>query len=130
MHAHPTERYRIAKSADKDPVMASAKEHVRNSVRETADDSPRAARRPGPQVHPTAIIDPSARLGDGVVIGPYCVIGPNVVIGEDTALHNHVAVQSHTVIGRENVVFPFSVLGADPQDRKFKGEATTLVIGD
>ena len=110
--------------------MASAKEHVRNSVRETADDSPRAARRPGPQVHPTAIIDPSARLGDGVVIGPYCVIGPNVVIGEDTALHNHVAVQSHTVIGRENVVFPFSVLGADPQDRKFKGEATTLVIGD
>jgi UDP-N-acetylglucosamine acyltransferase len=83
-----------------------------------------------PQVHPTSIVDPSAHLADGVVVGPYCVIGPEVVIGQGTILHNHVAVQSHSVIGRENVIYPFSVIGADPQDRKFRGENTTLVIGD
>src|SRR5438874_12516096 len=69
------------------------------------------------QIHPTAIIDPSATLADSAVVGPYCVIGPNVRIGEGTVLHNHVAVQSNTTIGRENSLYPFSVLGADPQDR-------------
>lgn len=81
-------------------------------------------------IHPTAIVDPTARLASGVVVGPYCVIGPDVEIGEGTVLHNHVAVQSFTSIGRDNVFYPFSVIGADPQDRKFRGEKTTLVIGD
>lgn len=81
-------------------------------------------------VHPTAIIDPTACLADSVVVGPYCVIGPDVEIGEGTVLHNHVTVQALTSIGRDNVFYPFSVIGADPQDRKYRGERTTLVIGD
>ena len=81
-------------------------------------------------VHPTAIVDSSAKLADSVTIGPYCVVGPHVEIGPGTVLHNHVTVQSLTSIGRDNVFYPFSVIGADPQDRKFRGERTTLVIGD
>src|SRR5687767_4503183 len=81
-------------------------------------------------VHDTAIIDPTAHLADDVLVGPYCVIGPDVQIGEGTVLHNHVAIQSFTSIGRENVFYPFSVIGADPQDRKFHGERTRLKIGD
>lgn len=83
-----------------------------------------------PTIHPTAIVDPTARLAEDVVVGPYCVIGPEVTIDTGTVLHNHVAVQTLTTIGRNNVFFPFSVIGADPQDRKFHGERTTLVIGD
>lgn len=83
-----------------------------------------------PTIHPTAIIDPTARLASNVVIGPYCVIGPDVAIGEGTVLHNHVSVQALTTIGRQNTFYPYSVIGADPQDRKFHNERTTLVIGD
>ena len=83
-----------------------------------------------PTIHPTAIIDPSATLADSVTIGPYCFVGPDVVIGEGSVLHNHVTVQSLTKIGRDNLFYPYSVIGADPQDRKFKGESTTLHIGD
>lgn len=83
-----------------------------------------------PTIHPTAIIDPTARLADSVTIGPYCVVGPQVAVGEGTVLQNHVTVQMLTTIGRENILYPFSVIGADPQDRKFHGEPTSLVIGD
>ena len=81
-------------------------------------------------VHSTAIVDPSAQLADSVVIGPYCVVGPDVVIDEGTVLHNHVAIQCLTIVGKDNNFFPFSVIGADPQDRKFRGERTLLHIGD
>ncbi len=81
-------------------------------------------------IHPTAIVDASADLADSVSVGPYCVIGPDVTIGERTALHNHVIVQSLTTIGEDNEIYPFSVLGADPQDRKFQGEAAYCTIGD
>lgn len=81
-------------------------------------------------IHPTAIVDASAVLADGVSIGPYCVIGPDVTIGRGTALHNHVIVQSLTTIGEDNEIYPFSVLGADPQDRKFQGEEAYCIIGD
>ena len=81
-------------------------------------------------IHPTAIVDASAVLADSVRVGPYCVIGPDVTIGERTALHNHVIVQSLTTIGMDNEIYPFSVLGADPQDRKFQGETAYCTIGD
>lgn len=81
-------------------------------------------------VHPTAIIDPSARLHESVIVGPYCVVGPSVTIGEGSVLHNHVTVQRDTTLGRENHCYPFSVIGADPQDRKYRGERTTLEIGE
>lgn len=82
------------------------------------------------KVHPTAIVDHRAELEDGVEIGPYCVVGPWVRIGADTVLHNHVTIHSNTTLGRENVVYPYAVLGAEPQDLKFQGLATELVIGD
>ena len=81
-------------------------------------------------IHPTAIVHPEAHLADGVRIGPYCVVGPKVVIGENTVLHNHVTVQGPTTIGRDNIVFPFAVLGAEPQDLKYAGRDTELIIGD
>ncbi|MCH8210410.1 MAG: acyl-ACP--UDP-N-acetylglucosamine O-acyltransferase [Planctomycetes bacterium] len=82
------------------------------------------------QIHPTAIVHPSAQIDDSVVIGPQSVIGPEVVIGPETVLHNHVTIQSLTTIGRDNHIYPFVVLGADPQDRKWRGERTTCEIGD
>ncbi len=81
-------------------------------------------------IHPTAIVHHRAELDDGVEVGPYCVIGEGCRIGADTVLHNHVTVQGPTTIGRENVVFPYSVVGAEPQDLKFEGHHTELVIGD
>ncbi len=83
-----------------------------------------------PTIHPTAIIDASAKIADAVRIGPYCVIGPEVTLGTGTVLHNHVIVQALTSIGDDNEVYPFAVLGADPQDRKFQGERAYCVIGD
>lgn len=81
-------------------------------------------------IHPSAIVHPDSVIEDGVTIGPYCVVGPRVTIGAGTVLHNHVVIDSNTVLGRENEVFPFSVIGADPQDKKFHGEETTCVVGD
>jgi UDP-N-acetylglucosamine acyltransferase len=82
------------------------------------------------RVHPTAIVHPRARLGEGVEVGPYCVIGAEVRIGARTVLHNHVTVQGPTEIGADNTVYPYAVLGAEPQDLKYRGGLTTLVIGD
>ncbi|MCA9284999.1 MAG: acyl-ACP--UDP-N-acetylglucosamine O-acyltransferase [Phycisphaerales bacterium] len=82
------------------------------------------------KIHPTAIIDPTARIGDAVEIGPYCVIGADVEIGAGTVLMNHVTVLGPTTMGRNNTVFPLAVLGADPQDRKYRGEKSRLVVGD
>ena len=82
------------------------------------------------RIHYTAVIDPTAEIDDSVLIGPYCIIGPRVVIGAGCVLHNHVTVQSDTTIGRDNVFYPYSVIGADPQDRKFCGEPSFCRIGD
>ncbi len=83
-----------------------------------------------PNIHPTAIIDASATIDASAVIGPYCVIGKDVVIGAGSCLLNHVTVQCNTTIGCENKIFPYAVIGADPQDKKYAGEETTLVVGD
>ena len=80
-------------------------------------------------IHPTAIVDPQARLADGVSVGPYTVIGPNVEIGEGTTVGAHAVIEGHTTIGRDNRIFQFASLGADPQDKKYAGEPTELVIG-
>jgi UDP-N-acetylglucosamine acyltransferase len=81
-------------------------------------------------IHSTAIIDATAVIHDDCEIGPSCCIGPNVTIGEGTVLHNHVTVQTNTTIGRGNAIFPYCVIGGDPQDKKFAGENTTLEVGD
>ncbi|MCP3101403.1 acyl-ACP--UDP-N-acetylglucosamine O-acyltransferase [Myxococcus sp. K15C18031901] len=82
------------------------------------------------QVHPTAVIHPDARLHETVEVGPYSVIGPKVTIGEGTRVGPHVVIEGRTTIGARNRIFQFAALGADPQDLKYKGEDTQLVIGD
>jgi len=85
----------------------------------------------GPRtIHPTAVIDPSAELGVDVVIGPYSIIGPNVVVGDGTEIGSHVLVERNTIIGAGCRIHHGAVLGTDPQDLKFAGEVSDLVIGD
>ena len=81
-------------------------------------------------IHKTAVIDKNARIDTNVEIGPYCVIGPNVEIGQDTKIQSHVSITGRTKIGKNNKVYPFASIGNDPQDLKYKGEKTELVIGD
>jgi len=81
-------------------------------------------------IHPTAIVNKGAEIDSSAEIGPYCVIGPNVRIGRGTELRSHVVVDGWTEIGEHNTVFPFAVLGSVPQDLKYKGERTRLVVGD
>lgn len=80
-------------------------------------------------IHPTAIVHPEARLDPSVEVGPYCVVGPHVRIGKGTRLLSHVVVEGWTEIGEDNVFFPFAVIGAVPQDLKYKGEETKVIIG-
>lgn len=84
----------------------------------------------GRRIHPTAVVDPDAELADDVVIGPYCVIEGNVVIGPRTRLGPHVVVCAGTRLGADNRIDAGAVLGMVPQDLKYKGEPTTLIIGD
>ncbi|MBO4500499.1 MAG: acyl-ACP--UDP-N-acetylglucosamine O-acyltransferase [Bacteroidaceae bacterium] len=81
-------------------------------------------------ISPLAYIDPSAQIGNNVEIGPFCYIDRNVVIGDDCVLMPHVTVLYGTRMGKGNQVFPGAVIGAIPQDLKFKGEDTVLIIGD
>ena len=80
-------------------------------------------------IHPSAVIEEGARIGNGCVIGPFCHVGPNVILHDNVTLKSHVVVTGHTTIGSDTVVFPFASLGEIPQDLKFKGEETRLVIG-
>ena len=83
-----------------------------------------------PIVHKLSCVDPRARLAEGVEIGPFCVIGPDVSVGAGTKIQNNVTIVGHTVLGANNLVFPNTVLGTIPQDKKFGGETTRLEIGD
>ena len=80
-------------------------------------------------IHSTAIIDSKAKISENVHIGPYCVIGPNVEINENTEIQSHVNISGHTKIGKGNKIYPFVSIN-DPQDLKYNGEPTDLVIGD
>ncbi len=82
------------------------------------------------RIHPTAIIDRSAELDSTVVVGPGVVVGPNVTIGAETVVGPYAVVESNTTIGRRNRIWQFASLGAEPQDLKYKGEGSTLEIGD
>ncbi|MER2520606.1 MAG: acyl-ACP--UDP-N-acetylglucosamine O-acyltransferase [Bdellovibrionales bacterium] len=82
------------------------------------------------QIHPTAILDPAAKIGNDVLIGPYCMIGPNVELADRVKLLSHVVVDGRTRIGADTTVYPFASLGHRPQDLKYKGEPSTLEIGE
>jgi len=81
-------------------------------------------------IHDTAIIDKKSKIYSNVSIGPYSVIGPDVEIGESTIIHSHVNISGHTKIGKKNKIYPFASIGNDPQDLKYNGEETKLIIGD
>lgn len=81
-------------------------------------------------IHPTAIVDPGAHIGSGTSIGAYSVIGPHVVLGRDNRIGPHVVIEGHTIIGDRNQVFQFASIGAAPQDLKYRGEPSKLVIGN
>lgn len=80
-------------------------------------------------IHPTAVVHEGAELGADVKIGPYSVVGPNVRLGDGVELLSHVVVEGHTQVGSHTRVFPFTSLGHQPQDLKFKGEVSQLIIG-
>ena len=82
------------------------------------------------QIHPTAIVDPAAVIPSSCKIGPFCIVGKDVEMGENCELLSHVVLKGPTKMGSRNRVFPFTTLGLEPQDLKFKGEPTRLEIGD
>jgi UDP-N-acetylglucosamine acyltransferase len=81
------------------------------------------------QIHPSAIVEPGATIGPGCKIGPFCMVGAEVTLGAGVELKSHAVVTGWTEIGDETVVFPFACVGEVPQDLKFKGERTRLIVG-
>ena len=84
----------------------------------------------GVKIHPNAFVDSSAELHDGVVISQGAVVGPDVIIGKGTEIGPNAVIAGKTQIGRNNKVFPNVFIGLDPQDLKYKGAPTEVIIGD
>ena len=82
-----------------------------------------------PRIHPTAIVAPGAELAADVAIGPYCIVGSNVRLGPRVSLRSHAVVDGRTTVGEGTRVFPFASIGLEPQDLKYRGEESELVIG-
>ena len=81
-------------------------------------------------IHHTAIINKKSKISETVEIGPYCTIGPDVELGPNTKLHSHVNLVGNTKFGKNNEIFPFTSIGTEPQDLKYKGEKNSIIIGD
>ena len=81
-------------------------------------------------IHPMAVVADGAKLGTGIEIGPFAVIGPNVKIGNRAIIHPHAVIDGHTSLGDEVQVFPGAAIGLAPQDRKYDGAPTKLIVGD
>jgi UDP-N-acetylglucosamine acyltransferase len=81
-------------------------------------------------IDPRAVVSPDARLHENVELGPYAVVGPNVEIGSGSRIESHVVIKGPTTIGEDNHIFQFASIGDDPQDKKYAGEPTELIIGD
>ena len=81
-------------------------------------------------IHSSAVVDPGAELQPDVDVGPFSVIGPGVVLGSGTRVGSHVVIEGPTRIGERNRIHSFCVLGGAPQDKKYRGEASTLEIGN
>ena len=83
-----------------------------------------------PNIHPTAIVERGAVLGDNVTIGPFCHVGPDVVLDRGVELVSHAVIAGHTRIGAETRIYPFASIGSPPQDLKYRGEESRVVIGE
>jgi UDP-N-acetylglucosamine acyltransferase len=82
-----------------------------------------------PQLHPTAIVAPEAILAEDVIVGPYCIVGEDVTLAAGVTLGSHAVIDGRTIIGDGTRVFPFASIGLEPQDLKYRGEQSELVIG-
>lgn len=82
------------------------------------------------RIHPTAIVDSKAELDSEVEVGAFTVIGAGVKVGKANKIHAHASIQGRTTLGQNNVIFPFATIGSAPQDLKYKGEPSELIIGD
>ena len=82
------------------------------------------------QVHPSSFLSKNVKLGVNVTIGPFCNLDGTIEINDNTELKSHISISGKTIIGKNNIFYPFSHIGCDPQDLKFKGEDSNLVIGD
>ncbi len=82
-----------------------------------------------PSLHPTAIVESGATIGPGVVIGPFCHVGPDVVLAAGVVLHSHVVIAGRTEVGEGTTIYPFASIGHRPQDLKYHGEPSRLVVG-
>lgn len=81
-------------------------------------------------IHPSSIIDPTATIADNCEIGPFCIIGAQVEIGSGTKIQSHTAIKGPSKIGKNNTIHQFASIGEVPQDLKYAGEPTQLLIGD
>lgn len=84
---------------------------------------------PQARVHPSAVVEPGAVLAAGVTVGPFALVGPEVVLGAGVEVKSHAIVTGRTEVGADTVIFPFACVGEIPQDLKFRGEPTRLVVG-
>ena len=80
-------------------------------------------------VHPSAIVEDGAVLGDDVTVGPFCMVGSQVVLGDGVTLMAHVVLGGQTIVGPNSIIFPFASIGQQPQDLKYQGEESELIIG-
>ena len=83
----------------------------------------------GIEIHKSSIISKETKLGSNVKIGPYCILGPNVQVGNNVKIYSHVNLDGYTIIGSDTQIFPFASIGTVPQDLKYKGEKSKLLIG-
>ena len=81
-------------------------------------------------IHKSSIVDPKAVLGTNIEVGPFCTVGPGVKIGNGCKLISHVVLDGDTDIGDRNTFYPFAIIGAEPQDKKYQQEKTGLFIGN
>ncbi|MEZ5755252.1 MAG: acyl-ACP--UDP-N-acetylglucosamine O-acyltransferase [Paracoccaceae bacterium] len=84
---------------------------------------------PEARIHPSAVVEDGAVIGAGCEVGPFCVIGPRVTLAERVVVKSHAVVTGWTEVGEETVIFPFATVGEVPQDLKYRGEETRLVVG-
>jgi len=83
----------------------------------------------GIDIHKSSIISKETKLGSKVKIGPYCMLGPKVQVGNNVKIYSHVNLDGYTIIGSDTQIFPFASIGTVPQDLKYKGEKSKLLIG-
>jgi UDP-N-acetylglucosamine acyltransferase len=82
------------------------------------------------KIHPSAVVEEGAELGSGVEVGPGAYVGPRVAVGDDCTIGHSCHIEGHVTLGRNNILYPGAVLGTAPQDLKYHGQDTELVVGD